>query len=200
MSGSVDPGGGKTRYILEYGLSTEYGTKIERVIPAANEAVPVHLELKNSSLVPNQEYDFRLVALNNVGRAESPNLRFTAPEREAPPTAFANPPSETSRSAFTLKGDVYAGGLPTSYRFELGKTLAYGTNLPAGEGTLAGGERVVGVEALASGLQPDTTYHYRVVAKNALGEAKSIDQVFTTLPEAPSATATPTPRRLRATC
>ena len=47
------------------------------------------------------------------------------------------------------------------------------------------------VAALAEGLESNRTYHYRLAAKNAKGESESVDEAFTTPPEAPLATATP---------
>ena len=95
-------------------------------------------KIKASLLVPNREYDFRLIAENSAGKTESKNLTFIAPKVEEAPLAIGEPPSQTSGSAATLQGYINPGGLPTTYRFELGKSNAYGTDLPATEGTISG--------------------------------------------------------------
>jgi len=38
------------------------------------------------------------------------------------------------------------------------------------------------VSITLSGLTPGTTYHYRVVGKNAAGTSNGADETFTTLP------------------
>jgi hypothetical protein len=46
------------------------------------------------------------------------------------------------------------------------------------------------VELPASGLEPNTTYHYRLVATNAFGATRGADRTFTTVPgPAPTTTA-----------
>ena len=48
------------------------------------------------------------------------------------------------------------------------------------------GESSVAVSASISGLTAKTTYHFRVVAKNAGGESKGADETLKTLPNAPT--------------
>jgi hypothetical protein len=78
----------------------------------------------------------------------------------------------------TLHGTVDANGGPTTYFFQYGKTKRYGKKTKiesAGEGTSA-------LKELASlkGLKPSTTYHFRIVAKNAAATSKGRDRTFTT--------------------
>ena len=191
LNGLVYPNGGETRYTFEYGPTTTYGTRsFELTVPAGDLALPVEAVIRDGSLIPYRKYDFRLIAENSVGRVESPNLTFIAPKIEEPPLAIANPPIQTSSTAATLQGAIDPGGLSSTYRFEFGKTLAYGTDAPETEATIPAGDGLVVVEAPATGLQPNTTYFCRLVAKNAKGESKSLEEVFTTPPEPPLATAT----------
>ncbi len=77
-----------------------------------------------------------------------------------------------------LTGAVDPNGEPTSFVFEYGTTRRYGSRTPdqgAGRGTSA--RRVT---AQVSGLQPDTVYHYRVVASNASGVRSGEDRTFRT--------------------
>lgn len=78
----------------------------------------------------------------------------------------------------TLTGAVTPNGGATTYSFQYGTTSAYGAvtrSASAGKGNTS-----QGVSASLSGLTPDTTYHYRVVATNAEGTAVGPDQTFTT--------------------
>lgn len=78
----------------------------------------------------------------------------------------------------TLRAGIGAGGLATEYHFEYGTTAAYGEETEPG--TLPAGFEAVLVSADISGLAPETTYHFRVVASNAEGEVQGADRTFTT--------------------
>ena len=77
----------------------------------------------------------------------------------------------------------------SSTQVEYGKTSAYGSVMPAqpdfdpSTGTSLG---VIDHAVTLTGLEPDTTYHYRIKSKNAAGlEEVSADRTFTTTtPEA----------------
>jgi streptogramin lyase len=78
----------------------------------------------------------------------------------------------------TLKASVLANSQAGSLSFEYGPTSGYGTTTPSvstGEGVSAH----AGSSHL-SGLQPETTYHYRAVAVNASGTTDGSDETFTT--------------------
>ena len=78
----------------------------------------------------------------------------------------------------TLKATVNPGGLATDYHFEYGTTAAYGEQTD--EESLAASFEPARVTADISGLSPGTTYYYRVVAENSLGEVPGADRTFTT--------------------
>ncbi len=91
----------------------------------------------------------------------------------------------------TLSATIDAGRADTTYRFEYGTSAAYGVSVPAPDadiGSGLSGPIVVGQQL--AGLQPGATYHYRVVASNALGQAVGADQTFTTLPPQPPVVST----------
>jgi hypothetical protein len=90
--------------------------------------------------------------------------------------------AEVSPSEAKLGALVNPGGIETTYRFEYGTTTAYGQRAPFPEGSVGEGFASRTVWATASGLQPGTTYHYRVTATNELapGGVAGPDQTFTT--------------------
>ena len=96
-----------------------------------------------------------------------------------PPTAATSPPTPVTAAAATLRASVNTGGLPATYRFEYGTDDSYGSStadLPI-EGSF--GDQDVSVPV--AGLEPQTTYHYRVVVDSALGDpVASADATFTT--------------------
>jgi hypothetical protein len=96
-------------------------------------------------------------------------------------------------SAAVLDGSVDPRGQETNYVFQYGPTRAYGSQTPlspAGHGTTT-----IKVSQPISGLQPFTTYHYRVVATSPAGTTKGNDRTFTTpkIPLSVAITGVPNP-------
>jgi hypothetical protein len=83
----------------------------------------------------------------------------------------------------TVLGTIAGDG--ARYHVEYGPDTGYGTRTVAIAGT---GE----VQVVLTGLKPLTTYHYRFLAVNAVGETTGEDRTFTTL-AAPAVTPTATP-------
>ena len=61
----------------------------------------------------------------------------------------------------------------TSFHFEYGPTDGYGSSTP--EIAAGSGSKAAIVEEQIAGLQPDSTYHYRIVATNATGTTEGPD-------------------------
>ena len=87
--------------------------------------------------------------------------------------------SPTDQSV-TLQAAVAPLGNATTYRFEYGTTATYGHDVAV---PAAGGSEGA-PSATVSGLQSDTTYHYRVVAEDSQGATYGPDRTFTTEPAA----------------
>jgi hypothetical protein len=94
--------------------------------------------------------------------------------------------TEITSGSATLNGSVNPnGGEVTECRFEYGTTMLLGSSascakLP-GSGTSA-----VEVSAPATGLEPNTPYYFRLVARNAGGVSSGLEELFTT-PGTPTA-------------
>jgi hypothetical protein len=107
---------------------------------------------------------------------------LTVPAVEAasptPPTASTGGASSVSYTSATLHGYVNPHGQTTNYVFEYGKTRSYGSQTPL---SVAGsGNDVITVSQTLTGLQPLSTYHYRILATTATGAAVGADRTFTT--------------------
>lgn len=100
----------------------------------------------------------------------------------AAPAATTGAASPTGPSTATVTGAIAADDLPTTWRFEYGTTTAYGSSSPTQ--TLAGGLASLPISTTLSGLAPDTTYHFRLVAANSVGPSTGADGTFTTAPPA----------------
>ena len=94
------------------------------------------------------------------------------------------PASGVSATAATLNGVVTPGGTDTTYTFEYGTTTGYGTSTTV---TDAGsGDAAELVQAALTGLQPSTTYYYRLDTTAGGVTSDGPQQTFTTLaPPAP---------------
>ncbi len=83
----------------------------------------------------------------------------------------------------TLRGTVNPEGYETSYQFEYGTTTAYGSKVPGESEDAGSGTSNVAVSGAVSGFEPNTTYHFRLVASNEAGTDYGEDRTFTTTPE-----------------
>jgi hypothetical protein len=149
--------------------------------PEGGEApVPVSLDL--TKLAPLTIYHYRLLAGNN-GNAP-PNQAHTEDEtfttRALAPGVMTDPPVNLDAVSATLAGRVVPQGAPTTYQFEYGTTMVYGSSAPAPEGDAGSSTEGQHVTVSIAGLRPDMTYHYRLVATNSGGKAEAEDRTFTT--------------------
>jgi hypothetical protein len=98
------------------------------------------------------------------------------------PSATTRAASAVTGSAASLNGTVDPNDLETSYRFEYGTGTSYGTSVPVPAAPAGAGKLPEEVARAITGLQPDTTYHYRLVASNGAGSRDGADSSFTTAP------------------
>jgi hypothetical protein len=80
-----------------------------------------------------------------------------------------------------LGGEINPELLETTYHFEYGTDMSYaGGVVPAVPGAIQPGRALQQVTASLTGLQAGVTYHYRVIATNAMGSTVGADRTFTT--------------------
>jgi hypothetical protein len=86
--------------------------------------------------------------------------------------------SSVGSTEATINARIEAFGEQTAYRVEYGTTAAYSSST---EYDSVGDPRVAApVQETLTGLQPGTLYHFRFVARNALGGTLGPDMTFTT--------------------
>ena len=107
----------------------------------------------------------------------------------ARPVVTTGAASATGQNAGTLTGAVASEDQQTTWHFNYGTTAAYGSTTPVQ--TLAATMAGQPVSAALSGLKPSTTYHFQLVAVNALGPSAGADGRFTTAPAPPPRDMTP---------
>jgi hypothetical protein len=99
----------------------------------------------------------------------------------AAPTITATSVIDLDLHTATLRAQVNPNTLESTYHFEYGpEDCALSACTSTAEGTIAPGHKDVGVAEEIAGLQPGTTYHYRVVATNAEDTTEGPDKTFTT--------------------
>jgi hypothetical protein len=107
-------------------------------------------------------------------------LGVAAPACAAVPTPGPASAIDTQGVSATLKGTVDPEGLPTTFLFEYGTASNFSgavktQSAPAGSGTQARPAR-----AAISGLNPNTTYFFRLVASNSSGTTTGTPSSFKT--------------------
>ncbi|UCH21317.1 MAG: hypothetical protein JSU83_22930 [Deltaproteobacteria bacterium] len=116
---------------------------------------------------------------NSASLSDGLAILFTLPT-PSPPGATTGSASSIGSTTATLNGMVNPNGSPTDYYFEYGLTPSYGSTTSvnsAGSGTAD-----VPVSAGIGGLDPESTYHFRIVATNSYGTTLGADMLFATLP------------------
>ncbi|MEW6507331.1 MAG: N-acetylmuramoyl-L-alanine amidase [Bacteroidota bacterium] len=82
-----------------------------------------------------------------------------------PPLAVTNQASDITQNSATLRGTVNPRGAHSGFFFQWGTSTAYGNSTP--NQIVGSGTSDVSVTAPVIGLQPNTTYHFRLVAANS---------------------------------
>jgi hypothetical protein len=89
---------------------------------------------------------------------------------EAAPHVATTGVSHVLTSSALLNAVIYPNGVPTSYFFQYGTTLAYGLQTPTVSVTAASATAKVKVGQSVAGLQQGVEYHYRVVGLYGAGK------------------------------
>ncbi len=191
LNGTVDPNGDSTSYYFEYGLDTNYGSDTLPAADAGSGWDPGAVSADISSLTPDTEYHFRVVATNGVATTNSEDLTFRTIDE--PAVVTGTPVTEYTSSTATLPGTVDPNGDETTYFFELG-TVSGTYTFTSVSASAGSGWDAVAVTTGVSGLNANTPYYYRIAAYNSVNGSGSpvygSEQSFTT-PNEPGATTDP---------
>ncbi|HMJ03034.1 MAG TPA: hypothetical protein VK506_08825, partial [Conexibacter sp.] len=118
---------------------------------------------------------------NGPGLDGRPRDLYLALEPDSPPVVTTEAASAVHGDSATLNGTIDAGGSPTHYRFEWGADTRYGNVLPEPDGDAGEGSSEAPISESLRGLEPSTTYHYRLVAAHGEGApVAGSDRSFTT--------------------
>ena len=181
VNGHIDPAGGGnvTDCYFQFGTDTEYGQTA-----ACDQSTPISSPTDVSAdisgaVLGETEYHYRLVASNANGTNFGADQTFTPHFVSG---LFTDPATAIGKNSATINAHFIGTGEDTHYYFEWGTTTAYGSTSADPPGDDAGtttGETPLSFSA--TGLQPGTLYHYRVIASNSKGVSPGADQTFTTV-------------------
>ena len=181
------PYGQETTYKLEYKRSSDsnYSTYYNAEASAGNRAVAKSLTLQLSGLLPNSSYDARLTAVKGLGSGSASQTVSFQTSPSAPDVAITDFVA-MSGSKVRLAGTVNPNGQATGYHFDYVDQAAFeasgfasAESVPSGSPSAGSGSSSTAVSVEVSGLSFSTTYHYRLVASNGVGDSSAVG-IFTT--------------------
>jgi hypothetical protein len=176
LEAEVNPNFGPTVVSFEYGPSISYGSRTPASEPIGEDGADHAVQRSITGLQAGVTYHYRVLAVNFGGRTTGPDQTFSTPDV---PTVATTSASSIGQTVATLSAQITPGFIPTTYHFEYGTSTTYGHSTASS--SLPGADNSAHpASADLTGLVAATTYHYRVVASNALGTAEGPDQTFTT--------------------
>jgi hypothetical protein len=168
LNGKVNPAnGGEATCRFVWGTSPGFGKSAPcepEGVAEGGSPVPVHASL--SGLQPDTTYYYRLQATNRADGSVNPgepleDQQFTTPG----PGIRDESASDVASTSATLDASINPHNLPTTYYFQYGTSVSYGTEVPGAPGApLGAGEGELEVARHVQGLTAGTVYHFRVVA------------------------------------
>lgn len=186
LAGTVNPESTATTYVFEYGPTLSFGS-ISAPASAGSASADVPVSATLSGLSPNHTTYYRLVASSALGTTFGAVRSFTTTGAVPAPAAATLPATAVGDSSAVLNATVDPSGGATAFTFEIGPTTSFGAITPVVQ--LDAANAAEAVSATLSGLTPNTTYLYRVVATNATGTTVGVVRSFAIGPAAaPTAT------------
>ena len=180
LHGELNPAGLPTHYYFEWGETKSYGQQTPALPGAESSAdglMPVETSLAGL-LTAATTYHYRLVGVNALGTSHGIDREFTTPLAE-PPQIINLVAQPTGPTTAVLSAEINPGFGDTGYRFQYGSGTKYGHNTPI-VGPIGHDGTFHPVSVQISGLEPATTYHYRLIAFNFSKYLSSGDRTFTT--------------------
>jgi len=188
VSGTVDPQGGAVT--CKYQLSEDSGfpavSRIEVAEPdcslLADGGGPQPIGQDFSDLIPNTHYFVRLVVSRGTAVAATSDVEEFDTDA-VPPVVSSVGAVEVLDTSLRLVGMIDPQNEATNYVFEYGTTPGLGSaTTPVSVGN---GVNPVVVSQVIAGLNPNTTYHFRLSATNPTGTTTSGTQTVKTRIEPP---------------
>jgi trimeric autotransporter adhesin len=185
LNGTINANTSNATASFEYGLTTSYGTVVSATPGSVSGSTTTPISAAVSGLLPNALYHYRAIGTNITGTSYGNDMTFTTTPVLS--LVVTDAPSIVGTTSAQLNGTVMANNAATTVTFQWGMTTSYGNTIAAIPATV-NGMLATAVMASLSGLNINTTYHYRCVGVNAAGTTYGLDQFFTTNCVAPVVT------------
>jgi uncharacterized repeat protein (TIGR01451 family) len=195
LNATVNPNNADTQAWFEYGTGYNYLTYTTAYSNIGSGNYNYAFSQTVYNLMPNTTYYFRAVARNQYGINYGQVLTFTTGSGYQvynygnKPIVTTNPATYISQNSALLNGTVNPNGGLTSAWIEYGPNVALGlktTVLPMGSSNSN-----LPYSFAATGLLPNTTYYFRIVAQNQYGTSYGQILSFQTLSVPQTITYTP---------
>ncbi len=180
---TVNPKGAATTVLLEYSLSPGGPFTQTAAQNCGNGLDDVVKTFNLTGLTSSSTYTVRAKATNSAGTTQGGDATFTTTGK--PGVVTGGIPVAITKTGATLQGTVNPFGIAATAHFEYGLTASYGQSTP--EQSAGSGNAAALFEAAISGLEPNQTYHYRLVGTNGAGSTNGADATFKTDPDPPVA-------------
>ncbi len=186
LQAQVNPFDEETTYSSEYAteeaqLGTPSATTLAGASPLLGFGDQPASAPTGAVLQPATTYFYRVLATNATGTSTGASEHFTTPATQPPVVEGESVFAVLALSA-TVQGQVNPEFQETTCQFLYGTdpTLAGATSVPCSPEALGAAGSPVEATAALTGLQPGTTYYYRVLATNATGPTEGPIEQFAT--------------------
>lgn len=184
LNGAVNPNSSNTTYWFEYGTSFSLGSStVTQNAGSGNSSNQVSYSL--NFLSSNTTYYFRIVAQNQYGTSQGSILSFSTSttgfnnfNQGGAPFAQTNSATNLYQTSATLNGQANANNSDTTYWFEYGTGQFFGNSTVFQ--SLGSGNYSNNVSAYVYNLVSNTTYYFRLVARNQYGTSYGQTLTFST--------------------
>jgi hypothetical protein len=186
LNGTVNPlNQGSASCQFEYGTSESYDSTVPCSPAPGSGNSPVAVSASLAGLTPGTAYHYRLVATNANGTVSSVDQQFRTMGAKSEEWV-----EDVLAREATIRARINPNGTDATYHFEYDTssydtTTSHGTSVLVPDTDIGSGTQDVSVSSHAKNLQPETTYHYRVVVVSEIapGEHETFDgadKTFTT--------------------
>lgn len=178
LTATIDPNGRSTSYTFSYGPTTAYGSATAARSIGSGSA-PRSVQETITGLLPGTVYHYRVSALSSAGSSTGADHYFTTTGFQ-PAAVVTGAAIDVGQDSATPTGTVNPEGTATTWVVQYGLTDTYGYETFPQQ--LSSVSQALPVSGALAGLEPDTLFHYRIVAYHGTNESDGPDETFFTKP------------------